>query len=228
MINYEVAPQILLSYLPAYTELDTFNGKMLVSLVGFMFLDTTVFGLRWPCHVNFEEVNLRFYVRHFDGQSWKRGVVFVSEIVPRPIIALMAKKLYHEPYTTMPMQHFAKLEVDQLSLTYKWKCRKNWNFIEVQADPKPTEMQPGSEAEFILEHYWGYNKYDQTTTIEYGVEHPRWQVQQVNDWQLDCNLASIFGQRFVPYLLKEPSSVLLAKGSEVIIRKPTFIKKGAR
>src|SRR6476660_6735915 len=82
MVNFEVDPKILLPHLPAYTELDSFNNKTLVSVVGFMFNDTKVFGLRWPYHTNFEEVNLRFYVKHLDGHTWKRGVVFISEIVP--------------------------------------------------------------------------------------------------------------------------------------------------
>src|SRR6476661_9647332 len=103
MVNFEVDPNILLPHLPPYTELDTFNNKTLVSVVGFMFNDTTVFGLQWPCHTNFEEVNLRFYVKHFNGETWKRGVVFVSEIVPSPVIALIANKLYHEHYAAKRM-----------------------------------------------------------------------------------------------------------------------------
>jgi hypothetical protein len=83
MLNYEVDPEILKPYLPAATELDLWEGKALVSMVGFMFKDTRVLGIKWPFHVNFEEVNLRFYVRHFDGKEWKRGTVFVSEIVPK-------------------------------------------------------------------------------------------------------------------------------------------------
>ncbi|MCW3107974.1 MAG: hypothetical protein JWQ09_2480, partial [Segetibacter sp.] len=105
MINYEVDAQILLPHLPPFTTVDTFNTKTLVSVVGFMFNDTKVFGLRWPCHTNFEEVNLRFYVKHSDGSAWKRGVVFVSEIVPTPIIAITANKLYHEHYSAKPMKH---------------------------------------------------------------------------------------------------------------------------
>src|SRR4051812_10692444 len=105
MINYEVDPKILLPHLPPATELDTFNNKTLVSVLGFMFNDTKVFGLRWPFHTSFEEVNLRFYVKHLDGVSWKRGVVFFSEIVPRPVIATIANLLYREHYSAKPMMH---------------------------------------------------------------------------------------------------------------------------
>ncbi|MDB5134647.1 MAG: hypothetical protein JWP37_1250 [Mucilaginibacter sp.] len=84
MLNYEVDPDILKSYIPPGTVLDLWEGKALVSMVGFMFLDTQVLGIKWPFHINFEEVNLRFYVKHFDGNEWKRGAVFISELCLNP------------------------------------------------------------------------------------------------------------------------------------------------
>ncbi len=105
MINFEINPALLTPYLPKYTELDLFEGKALVSMVGFMFNQVKVFGLKWPFHVNFEEVNLRFYVKHFDGENYRRGVVFISEIVPRFMIASLANILYNEQYSAMSMRH---------------------------------------------------------------------------------------------------------------------------
>ncbi|MCW3111113.1 MAG: hypothetical protein JWQ09_5619 [Segetibacter sp.] len=224
MINYEVDAQILLPHLPRFTTVDTFNTKTLVSIVGFMFNDTEVFGLRWPCHTHFEEVNLRFYVKHFDGSAWKRGVVFVSEIVPTPIIAIMANKLYHEHYSAKPMKHTLWVKEDGMYLSYRWKHHKKWNSINVTANVSLSDIKPGSEEEFIFEHYWGYNKYNAATTIEYGVEHNMWQVHRVIDWNLDCDVAALYGEEFVPWLSAQPTSVFLAKGSEVVIRKPTFIR----
>ena len=223
MINYEVDPQILLPYLPAATVLDTFENKILVSLVGFLFNDTKVFGFRWPFHINFEEVNLRFYVKHFDGTAWKRGVVFISEIVPKPIISFMANKLYHENYSAKQMTHSISANQEEIFITYKWKHRTRWNSMVVTAEISLSDIKSGSEEEFIFEHYWGYNKYNAHTTVEYGVEHARWQVHKVKDWKLDCDVASLYGNSFVSALSAEPGSVFLAKGSEVVIRKPSFI-----
>ena len=96
MLNYAVDPQVLLPRVPAGTELDFFDGQTFVSLVGFLFRDTRVLGLRIPGHQTFEEVNLRFYVRRgangrtVDGEV-RRGVVFVREIVPRWAIAAVAR-----------------------------------------------------------------------------------------------------------------------------------------
>ena len=223
MITYEVDPAILLPWLPAYTELDTFNGKTLVSIVGFLFKNTKVFGTHWPWHTNFEEVNLRFYVKHFTGTEWRRGVIFISEIVPRPIIAYAASILYHEPYIARPMQHRFSVQDDHIQVNYQWKNKNKWHIMQVTAEASLTDIKKDSAEEFIFEHYWGYNKYNKTKTIEYGVEHAVWQVHKIKDWDLDCDVAALYGTSFVPFFNHEPHSVFLAKGSDVIVRKPKYL-----
>src|SRR5690606_21017449 len=94
MVNYEVDPGVLAPLVPAGTEIDLFDGKCFVSLVAFMFLDTRVSDFLVPFHVNFEEVNLRFYVKRETEGEIRRGVVFVKEIVPRAAIAFVARSLY--------------------------------------------------------------------------------------------------------------------------------------
>ena len=89
LANYPVEKEALQPFLPAKAELDEWNGKLFVSLVGFMFLNTKILGVKIPFHINFPEVNLRFYVRVKEGNIWKRGVVFIKEIVPNPPSALL-------------------------------------------------------------------------------------------------------------------------------------------
>jgi hypothetical protein len=91
LANYVIDPKILEKYVPKGTELDIWEGKCFVSLVGFRFLNTKVKGIKVPFHVNFDEVNLRFYVKYLDGNEWKRGVVFIKEIVPKPILSFVAR-----------------------------------------------------------------------------------------------------------------------------------------
>lgn len=224
MLNYEISPEILLPYLPKGTELDLFEGKVYASMVGFLFNNTQVFGIKWPFHTNFEEVNLRFYVKRFDGVSWKRGVAFISEIVPKHMIAWIANGLYNEHYSRMPMKHQAHHENDFLQLNYEWQNKKQWNGLKVKALNRPIPIQPNSKEEFIFEHYWGYNQLNKNTLIEYGVEHPRWEIFPVTYYELNADIAGLYGAEFVPYLSREPSSMMLAKGSAVTIRKPSFIK----
>lgn len=222
MLNYAVPAEILRPYLPKGTEIDLFEGKALVSMVGFLFNQTKVFGAKWPFHTNFEEVNLRFYVKRFDGQQWKRGVAFISEIVPKHMIAWMANALYNEHYTRMPMKHQLRHTADQLELSYQWKNAKQWNNLRVTVLNQLQPIAPNSEAEFIFEHYWGYNQRNKHQLIEYGVEHPRWEIFPVTNYGFDADIEGLYGAAFVPYLSQEPQSVMLAKGSNVIIRKPSF------
>lgn len=218
MLNYEVDPVILQPYLPAYTELDLWRGRALVSMVGFLFNDTRVLGVKWPLHTNFEEVNLRFYVKHFDGKEWKRGAVFVSEIVPKRMIALIANSLYREHYSTMPMRHSVIPSVENTRYLYEWKLKDEWNKLGGTVSNSFAPMQPGSPEEFIFEHYWGYNIWNERVTMEYQVEHVSWEVAQVTEPVFAADIARLYGAAFVPYLSVKPYSSFFAKGSEIGVR----------
>ncbi len=219
MLNYEVDPEILKPYLPAATELDLWQGKALVSMVGFMFLDTKVLGVKWPWHVNFEEVNLRFYVRHFDGKVRKRGAVFISEIVPKHIIPIVANTIYNEHYKAMPMQNSTvKLDNDQTKYLYEWKFKNQWNQLGATVGAERYEIEKGSPEEFIFEHYWGYNRLNDRKTVEYQVEHVSWKIRPVIDFAFKANVAELYGDVFETYLQQEPCSAFFAEGSEVNIR----------
>lgn len=219
MLNYEVDPQVLDQYLPPGTVLDLWQGKALVSMVGFMFLDTKVLGIKWPWHVNFEEVNLRFYVKHFDGTEWKRGAVFVSEIVPKSIIAFIANNLYKEHYSAMPMRSsITKTNDNHTDFLYEWKFKGKWNKLGATASNKLLDIEPGSPEEFIFEHYWGYNKLTSHSTMEYQVEHVSWQTGKVKDHIFDADIAGLYGEAFKPYLQKAPVSAFFAVGSDIKVR----------
>jgi uncharacterized protein YqjF (DUF2071 family) len=219
MLNYEVEPEVLKKYLPAGTELDLWQGRALVSMVGFMFNNTKVLGIKWPFHTNFEEVNLRFYVRYFDGDAWKRGAVFISEIVPKYIIAATANLLYKEHYSRLPMRHSITAATDDhTNFLYEWKLNGIWNKLGATVNNKLTPIQPGSAEEFIFEHYWGYNPWSDTVTMEYQVEHISWQIGLVKDFVFEADVAKLYGDEFVPYLSAKPISVFFAQGSEIAVR----------
>ena len=217
MANYEVDPEVLKNYLPPKTELDLWNGTHYVSLVGFMFLNTRLKGIRVPFHSNFEEVNLRFYVRYKEGKEWKRGVVFVKEIVPKPALTFVANTLYKEHYHTMPMKHHWETKEKTLEVEYQWLLDKKWNNLKVTAERQPMSLEPGSEAEFITEHYWGYTKYNETTTFEYEVTHPSWEVYPVIDSEIDVDFRKVYGEEFGFLSASRPKSIMLAEGSEITV-----------
>jgi uncharacterized protein YqjF (DUF2071 family) len=227
MFNYEVDPAILKPHLPPYTEIDFYNGKAIVSVVGFLFNNTKVMGIKWPGFINFEEVNLRYYIKYFDGKKWRRGVGFISEIVPQLLVAGMANLLYNEHYSIAKMYHIIRQVNEQLEVEYSWKKKgQQWNSVWIKADTVLQDMATGSAEEFIFEHYHGYNKLNGKTTIEYTLDHPRWQVYPVKDYKLYCDVEKLYGASFVPFIENvQPVSVFLAKGSEVTVKTPLRIKK---
>lgn len=218
MVNYEIDANILKSYLPTHTEIDYWNGKTYVSLVGFMFLNTKILGLPIPFHQNFEEVNLRFYVRYQHKREWRRGVTFIKEIVPKSAISFVANNLYKEKYISLPMKHSIQEEGEELKVQYLWKFQKEWNDVSVIAEKQSCPIQEGSEEEFIAEHYWGYTYLNENATSQYQVEHPPWEVFKVKSHQLNCNIQSLYGEEFIETFQQKPSSVFLAKGSEINVR----------
>ena len=221
MLNYPVAPEVVEPFVPRGTELDFWQGRTYVSVVGFLFLDTRVWGMGIPYHRDFEEVNLRFYVRRQGPEGWRRGVVFVKEIVPRLAIATTARLLYGEKYVALPMRHSITGDPTRggMYVTYGWRRRGRWNGLGAVVSGAPKEAAPGSEEEFITEHYWGYSALRGGGCMEYRVEHPRWRVWQLERPVLDCDVAALYGQRFVETLAGEPSSAFLADGSEVTVDK---------
>ena len=223
MLNYEIDPAILLPLAPKGTELDAWNGKTFVSMVGFLFLNTRVMGLAIPFHQDFEEINLRFYVRRDAEDGWRRGVVFVKEIVPRAAIALTARWLYNENYVALPTGHVICRGEDSPrsieSVKYYWTYRDMAQFLEISMRGESYPFDEGSEEEFITQHYWGYSSQKDGATVEYRVEHPSWRVWQAQSCRLECDVENFYGRQFANALSAQPSSAFLAEGSEITVYK---------
>jgi uncharacterized protein len=219
MLNYEIAPGALLPLVPAGTELDRFDGIAYASVVGFRFLDTRILGVAIPFHRDFEEVNLRFYVRRKTAEGWRRGVAFVKEIVPRRAIATIARVVYGENYVCLPARH----RLDGLAVTYEWRVRGRWNSLRVRACGEPAIPAAGSTEEFIAEHYWGYTAQRGGRALEYRVEHVPWRVWQVADAGLTCDAGLLYGPAFAEVLRGPPRSAFLAEGSPVTVYRATAV-----
>lgn len=223
IINYEINPAVLLPYLPAGTELDDYQGKYYVSLVGFMFVNTKLLGFPIPFHRSFEEVNLRFYVKKKEGDRWKRGVVFIKEIVPKPALSLVANSVYKEHYRTMPMKNRIHHKENELLIRYSWKD-KAWHSITVTAENTPLPMKPDTEFEFITEHYFGFTKRKDKTS-EYEVCHPKWEYYEVKSHDLKVDFKTLYGKDFECLNHRQPVSVMLAEGSEIQVKMKKYLQK---
>jgi uncharacterized protein len=219
MLNYEIDPSVLTSRVPRGTELDAWNGRTFVSVVGFRFIDTRVRGLAIPGHRDFEELNLRFYVRRKAADGWRRGVVFVKEVVPRRAIAWIARAIYNENYFALRMRHGVTEAPSSRRAAYEWFHAKRWNGLTLDTAGDPLVPAEDSEEAFITEHYWGYARQRDGATVEYQVEHPRWAVVRATSAALDCDVASFYGSEFASCLCGPPSSAFLAEGSAVTVRR---------
>lgn len=218
MLNYVVDPRIILPLVPPGTEIDYENRETFVSVVGFLFLHTRLLGLPVPLHRDFEEVNLRFYVRKKSADTWRRGVVFVREFVPKRAIALIARSFYGEPYLAVPMKHNIEHVDLRLKVEYSWRRGTKWESLKMSASGEPQNIPAGSHAEFITEHYWGYTSV-RAGCSEYRVQHPRWKIWNADSFEFSADIVALYGKQFAETLAAPPRSTFIADGSAISVER---------
>jgi len=216
MLNYEVDRGLLARYVPAMTELDSFEGRTYVSLVGFCFNKTRLLGrLAVPFHADFEEVNLRFYVRRKAGGEDRRGVCFIAEIVPRRAIAWVARLVFGENYLRFPMEHRIEGDADNGMVAYNWRVGDRKCRLFLEAAGEPLVVGQGSLEQFITEHYWGYSRQRSGGCVEYRVAHQPWRVAVATNAGFEGDPTATYGPAFATVLRGKPESAFLADGSSV-------------
>ena len=218
MLNYQVDPDLLLEYVPSGTELDFFNGATFISLVGFQFVRAKVLGaLPLAFHSDFDEINLRFYVRRREGNECRRGVAFIREIVPKRLIAQVARLAYGENYFYYPMRHRMNTKADSKTAEYEWRVDRKWCKLYAQGSGIPARPQAGTLEEFITEHYWGYSARRLGRSLEYRVSHTPWRVWISTEAGFEGDGTSTYGQRLGGVINRRPDSAFIAEGSPVRI-----------
>ncbi|MEK7411966.1 MAG: DUF2071 domain-containing protein [Planctomycetota bacterium] len=218
MASWIVDPALLRDVIPAGTELDTHEQQTYVSLVGFRFLDTRVLGWPIPGHRNFDEVNLRFYLRRKTATGWERGVSFIRELVPRRAIAWVARTWYNEPYQALPMTS----TIETHAVTYGWRTSR-WNRLRMVMHGDPFLPDPASRDGWIAEHYWGWTKQRDGSTIAYRVEHPPWRIRAADAVSIDADLEEAYGSPWGQVLTRTPDSAFVADGSAITVSRPVRV-----
>jgi uncharacterized protein len=216
MLNYEVKPASLAEYVPPGTTLDSFEEKTYVSLVGFCFRKTRLWGkIAVPFCTEFEEVNLRFYVRRQVGGEERRGVCFIAEIVPNRAIAWTARLVYGENYRRFQMEHRVAQNGSGKTAEYGWRVGDRSCRLFVHAGDEPGYPHEKSLEQFITEHYWGYSKQRSGGSLEYRVAHAPWRVAVAASSGFDGDAKTTYGAAFAEILRGKPDSAFLAGGSSV-------------
>jgi uncharacterized protein YqjF (DUF2071 family) len=218
ILNYEVDGELLEGYVPPGTVLDSFEGKAYVSLVGFRFRHTKLLGvLPIPLHREFEEVNLRFYVRRREGNEDRRGVVFIAEIVPKRAVALVARLAYRENYLYFPMKHSVSTNGGIKKVEYAWQLSRDWCKLHAQSSTASVASREGSLEQFITEHYWGYSRQRSGNALEYHVSHRPWNVWATADAGFEGEASAVYGSALGRLLQRRPDSAFIADGSPVVV-----------
>jgi uncharacterized protein YqjF (DUF2071 family) len=217
MLNYAVEPALLQQLVPAGTELDEFEGKIYLSLVGFEFKHTRILGFAAPFHQMFEEVNLRFYVR----RGSKRGVVFIREMVPRRAVAAIARFAFNENYSYVPMSHRIETRTEDgaVEAEFTWGSGPNRCAMRIETEGPGFLPPEGSVSQFITEHYWGYAAQKGGGCLEYAVQHPRWLVKKAKTAECTGGHTSLYGDGITQAIMGKPDSAFLAEGSAVTVFK---------
>lgn len=212
LLNWRVDEDLLVPHLPSGVELDRWDGDCWASLVGFQFLHMSVKGVPAFGYRDFPEINLRFYVKRQVNGETRRGVVFIREITPHLMVGWVARALYNEPYTTMPMRQ----SVDESHARYQLQIDGQWQGLGVRT---AGAWRDQDEAElFITEHYWGYNTQRNGDAMEYQVEHPTWRARSIEPDCLDLDIEKLYGEQWAQALGTKPDSMVFAEGSGVTVR----------
>jgi uncharacterized protein len=220
ILNYEVDPSLLNKHVPVGTVLDSFEGKTFLSLVGFRFCNTKLFGsLPIPFHADFDEVNLRFYIRRRHQSEDRRGVVFIAEIVPKRAIATTARLVYGENYVCLPMRHRIVSEDSKKTAEYQWKIREQWCTVTAEVLGVPGHPKEGSLEQFITEHFWGYSTQRNGDCLEYHVSHVPWKVWASKAFRFEGDDCAVYGVQMAEVLKRRPDSAFIAEGSPVTVYK---------
>ena len=188
--TFEVDKKILEPYLPNNTEIDLFNGKALMSSVAFTFSKVTFFGFKIPFHQKFGQINFRFYAK--SKINGAKGVVFIKEFAPKPIIALIANTFYNEPYYFKNIHLNVNSSENEKILKYSYKriqLKTKINTTKKSLTKKPLE-------EFVVDRYIAFVKSSKTETFQYKIHHKPWKIYQTKTTEIDKNIITLLPKKF--------------------------------
>ena len=138
--------------------------------------------------------------------------------------------MYNEPYAAVPMRHTYGAVAEAgapTSVEYGWQSGGGWNAIHVAPYGIGRHATNESEQQFITEHYWGYTRQRDGSTVEYRVAHEPWRVWSVAKPCIQGDCSATYGKEFARILQAPPTSAFLADGSAVTVYAPTRLTQVA-
>lgn len=227
VINFDIEPRIVEMHLPPGLEVDLYNDHSFISLVALKCRDTVIKGIRIPFHSNYAQLQLRCYVKRTDGDTTRRGTFFIKRFVPSRRVARLMSWWTGQKYQHMRIRtHVSGFQETDPNIMpeAQYECFVNgrWNKIKIKARSQRRKLRPESKDQFILDHQYAYYS-DGKNTFEYLVDHPPWLIWDAASGALDCDVEALFGKEFARPMKHRPSSVMLARGSDVTVYQSTKI-----
>ncbi|PCJ93196.1 MAG: hypothetical protein COA50_14260 [Flavobacteriaceae bacterium] len=208
--TFEIDKNILEKYLPYDTELDLYHGKALLSTVAFTFSKVSFYGIKVPFHQQFGQLNFRIYVKSkIDGE---KGVVFLKEFAPKPLIAFVASTFYNEPYQYKKIRSTKSILENQINMEYAYKNIH----IQATANRLTRSLKENTLEHFIVDRYIAFIKGSETKTYQYTIGHKPWKLYNVKTSYTDDSVLSLLPHEFNNAKL---ISTYFVDGSEVTVRK---------
>jgi hypothetical protein len=221
---YSVPAEAIQALLPPGLEPELKEGKAQLILSALEFKQTKVKGLKIPFHVNFPEMHLKTLVRKGD----QTGAFFIRQFVPKHCIAVVARRIYHEPYESFPLEFSiqslpgAEEGTTLQELTCKlWKKDKT---VEIRAfiDGSAAEI---SESEDYFENlppeiFTGFGKNDKGEVSTYTMEQKALKAVRIQEWSMTGDLNGIFEDCLPSGFPEQPDEVLFIQGQAVRITQP--------
>ena len=232
LLSWPVADGLLEPLLPGGLEIDHWGGAAYISLVGLWFDDVRVCGIPAPAR-RYEEVNLRFYVRRPPGaDDGGPGVIFIRQLVPRRMTAFLARRIYGEPFLSVPMCHrFGGVDAadpaGECRVEYGWRSNGRQDGFWLESAAEPGYAARGSLEEFLTARYWGYNGKPGAGARAYNLTRPPWLIRRAGAWGIDCDFDSLYGPELGSAMAGPPAAALLASGSWAKLNRPGKLKDDA-
>lgn len=215
LASYAVPDEILLPYLRPGLTPDRWAGSAWCSLVAFNFEQTRVLGWSVPYPTtlcDFPEFNLRCYVREGD----RRGVAFVRELVPSPIVAGLARLVYNEPYSVAAMTSRVTQVGDTRRVRHDFTVGGAAQMIAVTAQGAPSIPAPETFDHWVKEQAWGFGRLRNGRPTRYRVAHPTWRTYPLESFQIGVDVERLYGPQW-SILRRPPDSLVLAEGSAISV-----------
>ena len=155
---------------------------------------------------------MRYYVKY----QGRRGVCFIREYVPKHCIALIANRLYNEPYIAFPMES-TKEDIGEGNWAIRhriWREKDKFT-LDVRVGGNASIPPSDSAAHFFKEHDLGFGKDKKGETLAYFVEHPVWATQEVQSLNLDFDFGKLYGPEWAFLTGLPPTFITYALGSEI-------------